>query len=123
MIVESLLIEVFWGGEGLQILIFVSLVVELNGHDDMEGHDNKALFGAVKTRSEISSLVWTESFFPSCSFCCFSFRDDFVSFFYSHCVLFVQRENSLILKNVKDSNRKKNRSKQIDKFFGGITVP
>ena len=55
MIFESLLIEVFFGG--LQILIFVSLVVELNGHDDMEGHDNKALFGAVKTRSEISSLV------------------------------------------------------------------
>ena len=55
MIFESLLIEVFLGG--LQILIFVSLVVELNGHDDMEGHDNKALFGAVKTRSEISSLV------------------------------------------------------------------
>ena len=44
MIFGSLLIEVFLGG--LQIFIFVSLVVELNGHDDMEGRDNKALFGA-----------------------------------------------------------------------------
>ena len=44
MIFESLLIEVFLGE--LQIFIFVSLVVELNGHDDMEGRDNKTLFGA-----------------------------------------------------------------------------
>lgn len=57
MIFESLLIEVFWGGFKFLFLSPSWYMVELNGHDDMEGHDNKALFGAIKTRSEISSLV------------------------------------------------------------------
>lgn len=56
MIFESLLIEVFWGG--LQILIFVSLMVELNCHDDMEGHDNNGpVWSCKNTQRNIESRL------------------------------------------------------------------